>query len=376
MKKPADPYSTLNIRHATFVIPLVAGIGNALMTEPMIRQLRTNLPEARLVVMAISQPIGEVMRRVDRVEVIVTGSGIKNLLSGVRTTRALSPDIYLVPFPSNRWQYNALARASGAPRVLVHGYPMSRLRAMSFLIGDRVPAERGIHDVVQNLRLLPKLGITPDYTMAPQFVLRDDDRAQAADLLQQTGITEPFIVIHAGSAQTILAEAKRWPTDQYARLVENLRDETGLSILIVEGPDEVGVAQSILGKISDLSHIHSITLRGNLGVAGAMLERSAFYVGTDSGLAHLAAAVGKRAVTLFAPADPDRVCPFGNRDLVVQPAGLRELAFLYPLEATRPKMRPGMLDQIKQITVEQVMEKVRLVSSSHIRTPREVKAPA
>ncbi len=374
MKDADPPSSTFDIRHSSFVIPLVAGIGNALMAEPMVRQLREAKPAARIVAMAISQPIAEVMRRVPGVEVTVTGSGIKKLLAGVRRTRAMKPDVYLVPFPSNRWQYNVLAKASGAKRVVVHGYPLGNVSALGFLHSDRLPAVRGIHDVDQNLRLLEKLGISPRLMDPPRFTITDDDRAKAANLLEQGGVGEPYVVMHAGSARTILAEAKRWPEANYARLAEAIRNETGLTVLIVEGPDETGVTAAIASSIADRTRIVTTPLRGNLGVAAALLERSAFYVGTDSGLAHLAAAVGKRAITLFAPADPDRVCPFGNRDLVVQPPGLTELAFLYPWESTRPKMRPGMVEQIKRITVEQVMAKVRsLIGHSGTGTQREEK---
>jgi ADP-heptose:LPS heptosyltransferase len=359
MNDPTNQTSTFDIRHSTFVIPLVAGIGNALMAEPMVRRLRDGRPEARIVVMAISEPIAEVMRRVRGVEVVVTGSGLKKLLRGAQATRKLKPDVYLVPFPSNRWQYNLLAKASGARRVILHGYPIGKWSALGCLHRDRVPAQRGLHDVEQNLRLLSPLGLDSADADAPRFELNDEDRARAADLLREAGIDESFVIIHAGSARTVLAEAKRWPAENYAKLAEAIRDESRRPVVIVEGPDEAGVADAILRRVGDRSRIHALALRGNLGVAGAVLERAAFYVGTDSGLAHLSAAVGRRAITLFAPADPDRVCPFGNRDLVIQPPGLSEPLFLYPWKSTRPKLPPGAEEWIKRISVEQAMQKAR-----------------
>jgi ADP-heptose:LPS heptosyltransferase len=205
------------------------------------------------------------------------------------------------------------------------------------------------------------LGIQPVVPDPPRFALTDEDHSQASGVLDQAGIRSEFVVVHAGSARTVLAEAKRWPEASYAKLVETIRDETGLTVLIVEGPDEVGVADRIVAHIANRSRIVTLPLRGSLGASAAILSKSAFYVGTDSGLAHLAAAVGRRAITLFAPADPDRVCPFANRDLVVQPEGLTDLAFLYPWESTRPALRPGRLDDIQRITVEQVMVKIRMV---------------
>jgi ADP-heptose:LPS heptosyltransferase len=343
---------------STLLVPLVAGIGNALMTEPMLRQLHCALPNAKIVALAISKPIAEVVRRIDGIDVRITGSGIKNMLKSARLSRSLKPDVYLVPFPSNRWQYNLLASLSGAKRVILHRYPKPAMGLRRF---DRLDAVRGLHDVEQNLRLLTMLGIQPRFPDPPRFALTDEEHTQVAGVLEQAGIGSDYVVVHAGSARTVLAEAKRWPEASYAKLVETIRDETGRTVLIVEGPDEAGVADRIVAHIADRARIVTLPLRGSLGMSAAILAKSAFYVGTDSGLAHLAAAVGKRAITLFAPADPDRVCPFANRDLVVQPEGLTDLAFLYPWESTRPALRPGRVNDIQRITVDQVMAKVKMI---------------
>src|SRR5436309_2021112 len=107
---------------------------------------------------AMAEPFRR-MREVD--EVRVTGKGVKGILRNVLWARRAHADVYLVPFPSNRWQYSLLALFSGAKRKLLHGYPVGKIRALGF-IGERVPAVRGLHDVVQNLRLLKHLGASPD----------------------------------------------------------------------------------------------------------------------------------------------------------------------------------------------------------------------
>src|SRR5262249_54049961 len=97
------------------------------------------------------------------------------------------------------------------------------------------------------------------------------------------------------------------------------------------------------------------------------------YAGTDSGLAHLAAAVGTRAVTIFAPADPGRVCPFGNRDLVVKPDKPCSPCFMYPWESTYPKMKCRPPFCIDEVSVEQVMAAVG--GALPVRSPGEPPSP-
>jgi ADP-heptose:LPS heptosyltransferase len=197
------------------------------------------------------------------------------------------------------------------------------------------------------------------------FPVTAEDRARAAAMLAAMGLAADVrpIVVHAGSAQTVLAQAKRWPTERYRELIAALRAEAGDRVVVVEGPDEAGVADDIVSSrdaTASRAPARVIKLSGPLGEAAALLERAELYVGTDSGLAHLAAAVGTPAVTIFAPADPDRVCPYGYRDLVVQPPPPCGPSFLYPWEAAYPKMRQHADHRcIERVTVEAVMDAVR-----------------
>ena len=171
---------------------------------------------------------------------------------------------------------------------------------------------------------------------------------------------EPYLVIHAGSANTVLAAAKRWPAERYANLCQAIHRTLKVPVVLVEGPDEPGIAAEISGFLdAKRSDVRVLPLTGPLGEAGALLGGALAYVGTDSGLAHLAAAVGIPAVTLFAPADPDRVCPAGNRALVVQTERMCSPCMMYPWKATAPKIRCSPPLCIEAIMVEQVMQKLQ-----------------
>lgn len=336
----------------------------------MIQQLKRAWPHAQITVLARIDAMAQPFRRLPEVdEVLITGKGIKGIWHNILWSQQRSPDVYLVPFPSNRWQYSLLAALSGARLKLLHSYPVGYLHAMHF-IGSRIPAERGIHDVQQNLNLLTGLKITPDAAQSPTFALTEDDHHNAIALLQQLGFAadEKPIIIHAGSAQTVLAQAKRWPPSSYAELIQLLIQEFGNRVVVIEGPDEEGVAQEILQSpgiaIPGLSP-RTLKLTGSLGTAGALLHRAQLYVGSDSGLAHLAAAVGTPAVTLFAPADPDRVCPFGYRDLVVQAPTPCAPCAQYPWKTPYPKTLCTEPMCITKITVESVLEKVRIAAKKN-----------
>jgi len=349
------------------VIPVAAGVGNAIMAEPMVRQLAHALgPEARITIVARTNAIGEPLRRtVGVTDVRITGDGARGFANYVRFARQAKPDLYLIPFPSNRWQYNFLATLSGARRVLIHDYPVGYWRALHFLPAERVHAEPGHHDVWQNLNLLKPLGIEPDHTMNPRFELNDVDHDAAADLLHAAGADadRPFIAIHAGSGKTVFGEAKRWPVEKYAQLIDVLAARTRQNIVIVEGPDEAGIAADVLRHVKSSAangRIVEVPLRGNLGVGGAVLARASIYVGSDSALAHLAAAVGTRAVTVFGPIDPRTVHPCGNADLVVALNKHCAPCFTYPFKTPYPSVRcspPWCIAEVAVASVATTVER-------------------
>ncbi|HMB95543.1 MAG TPA: glycosyltransferase family 9 protein [Tepidisphaeraceae bacterium] len=350
------------------VIPIIAGMGNSLMAIPMIRQIKRAWPDCKITILARNKPIGEPVKRLREVdEVLYTGVGIKALFRSVIWTRRLKPDLYIIPFPSNRPHYSLLAMTSGAKKKILHSYPAGKWRAMHF-IGERIAAQKGIHDVVQNLRLLEPLGIKPDLGEIPRFNISPDDRAAAKKLLESVGLSldTPFIAVHAGSGSyTVIAQAKRWLPQYYAELIAKMHEEFGHRVLLLEGPDESGVADEITKHFSSPPRgFFVLKLTGPLGEAAGVLERAIVYVGSDSGLAHLAASVGKRAVTIFAPADPDRVCPYGSRDLVVQAETSCSPCFTYPFKTPYTDSLCREPYCINTVTVDRVMMSVRRAMTS------------
>jgi ADP-heptose:LPS heptosyltransferase len=351
------------------VIPIIAGLGNAFMAMPMVRQIKRAFPNCSITILARDEGMADPFRRLPEVsEVLVTGVGLKALFNAVSFTRSRKPDVYLIPFPSNRWHYSILALTSGAKHRFLHSYPAGGFRALHW-IGKRMPAERGIHDVVQNLRLLKLLGITPDETESPRFPVNTADQSAAERLLNQAGLNgvREFIAVHAGSGSyTVIARAKRWAPKKYADLIDGMLREFGIPVLLLEGPHERGVADEIVknrpenADQSATARLHTLKLHGPLGEAAAILQRAKLYVGSDSGLAHLASAVGKRAITIFAPADPDRVCPHGSRDLVVKTGKSCSPCFTYPFDTPYTSAKCVEPFCIEDVTVDAVLEKVRI----------------
>ncbi|HYL37263.1 MAG TPA: glycosyltransferase family 9 protein [Bryobacteraceae bacterium] len=110
-----------------------------------------------------------------------------------------------------------------------------------------------------------------------------------------------FAVIHpfAGSAR------KCWPLDHFRALAARL--EARLPVKWCAGPEEP-LAEAV--RFDDLHEL------------ACWLATARVYIGNDSGITHLAAAVGTPVVALFGPTDPRIWAPRGEQVRVVAKASL------------------------------------------------------
>ena len=105
------------------IIPMFAGIGNALIAVPLLRLIKKHLPDCRITVLAGSPAISEVFSRLSETDdVVIARSGTFGLLrTGIRL-RLQRYGIFVIPAPSRRWQYLLMAACIGARRTVMHTY--------------------------------------------------------------------------------------------------------------------------------------------------------------------------------------------------------------------------------------------------------------
>jgi len=134
---------------------------------------------------------------------------------------------------------------------------------------------------------------------------RGSCREGAARTLATLGVlpSRPMLVVHPGAGGV----SKLWPVERYARVVDWMMSAAGVQILIHRGPADAEVAER-LSRLLDGRAAHLV--EPELPLLAAVLARAAAYLGGDSGVSHLAAAVGAPAVILFPPATRERWSPW------------------------------------------------------------------
>jgi lipopolysaccharide heptosyltransferase II len=152
---------------------------------------------------------------------------------------------------------------------------------------------------------------------APEFAVRDDERATADTLLRVHDISGPYYVLHP--TRGLAAQRSRWPVAGFVALAKRLVARDGLPVLLTGSPDDASIAHAIAeGAGAGVTTVAGAT---SIGVFAALAQRARAVLAMDSGPMHVAAAAAAPTVGIFAlqSDEPDRWAPKGPHAAVVRP---------------------------------------------------------
>jgi len=158
--------------------------------------------------------------------------------------------------------------------------------------------------------------LTPEAVPRPRLRARSE---RVPALLRRLGLDalrkgeDAPVALAPGAAY---GPSKRWPSQRWLRLARTLADR-GERVWIFGGADEAGLGRRI-GEADDGDcRIRDLTGRTDLGEAIDLLGRCSVVVTHDSGLMHVAAALGRRVVALYGSSDPGYTPPLTGRRAVL-----------------------------------------------------------
>jgi heptosyltransferase-3 len=202
-----------------------------------------------------------------------------------------------------------VARLAGFRRVISwfgardEGYS-ERLRAIArdCVIAPSVPGDDSRTPVWRHL--LITIGATSRVEAAPPE-LPGAWRDEASRVLGELGAapTRPLLVVHPGAG----GRWKLWPVEKLARVIARVTGDVDAQVLIHQGPADHAVADELL-RLLDATPLRLV--EPGLPLLAAVLARASAYLGGDSGVSHLAAAMGAPAVILFPAATRERWAPW------------------------------------------------------------------
>jgi len=119
-------------------------------------------------------------------------------------------------------------------------------------------------------------------------------------------VSRPTFTLHPGSGSS----RKNWSPESFASVANLARKRMGVQCAFVSGPADAGILEHILPALDEPPAV--IARDWSLGQVAALLHRSSMYLGNDSGISHLAAALGVPGIALFGPTRPEVWAPRGD----------------------------------------------------------------
>lgn len=329
-------------------------LGDVLFTTPALRLLRQALPQAHITYM-VGPWAEEVVRHNPHVDEVITCPypGFTRRPKGApwapygllfREAQRLKGQAYdlAIVLRYDFWWGAMLAAFAAIPERV--GYAVAENQPF---LTRAVPYLPGLHEVEQNLRLVKEcleVDVSAFAAQALDFYTTPEDEDFAQGWLPQNG--KMAIALHPGAG----APVKLWRGTAFARLADGLVSSYEAEIVLTGSPEERKLLEAIQAGMEAPARL---LVGASLGQLAAVLRRCDLAVGVDSGIMHLATALGIPTVHLYGPADASTFGPWGNgaRHRVVSSG-------LDCIPCRRLDYRPSKLSQhpcVRLITVAQVL---------------------
>jgi predicted lipopolysaccharide heptosyltransferase III len=266
-------------------------IGDTVLATPSLFALKRFLPNAQVDILVEDwvAPLLANHPHVDNVIELERG-GVVARMNVARELRAARYDVVYNLHGGTTATF--LTRATSAPhRVGFRTYQYAKLHTELVPSPLLLWGQQKTHSVEQQLALLGWTGVPVSDRPRTRLGIAPDAAGSVIQYLAQAGLAESKIaLIHPAAAFA----TKRWATENFARVAEYLAEQ-GYAPVAIAAPNEAQIIEDLCSEAS----VRILALDLSLPEVTVLAARSQLFVGNDSGIAHIAAAVGTPSVVIF-----------------------------------------------------------------------------
>lgn len=266
-------------------------IGDTVLSTPCIFALRRFLPNAQIDILVEDwvAPVLAGHPHLNNVVVLERG-GLGPRARLARQIRSTGYDVVYNLHGGTTATF--LTRATGARhRVGLKTYQYAQLHNHQAPSPLLLWGQQKTHSVEQQLALLGWTGVPVTDRPRTHIAVTPEAASAIEQRLFEAGLEgRQIALIHPAAAFA----TKQWAIENFARVAESLA-ERGFASVAIAAPHE----REILDALLDEASVRIVSFDLSLPAVAALAARSQLFVGNDSGIAHIAAAVGTRSVVIF-----------------------------------------------------------------------------
>ncbi len=262
-------------------------IGDTVLATPSLYALKRFLPNVTVDILVEDwvAPLLSNHPHVDNV-VVLERNGLMARARVARELRAANYDVVYNLHGGTTATF--LTRATGARhRVGFKSYQYAQLHNHQAPSPLLIWGQQKTHSVEQQLALLGWTGVPVTDRPRTQLGISTEAKEKIDQLVTPD---QKIALLHPAAAFA----TKQWATENFARVAEFVT-ERGFVPVAIAAPNE----RALLEKFCSEASVKITTLDLSLPEVTALAARSQLFIGNDSGIAHIAAAVGTPAVVIF-----------------------------------------------------------------------------
>jgi len=345
------------------------GIGSLILAAPAIARLRAAWPTARidLLTLAGNEEVARLIGGIDAVRSLRLGSLPRIVRELLRLRRDLARARYDVAIDFEFFVHTSslLAASAGIARRI--GFARRR-GGKRRLLTEAASFDPSQHTAVNFLALVAAAtgaGDPEPLTSVPagEVMLPEEGR----DPSRRFGLHGPYVVVNVNVGA--LAFERRWPVESFAAVLRRFARDTDLDVALIGSAEERGYVARVAGLAGRGPRLHDLTGQTSLADLAHLLAGATLVVSSDSGPAHLAAAVGAPVVVLFGPETPERYGPLGPRVRVLY--GARFCSPCMTIENAKTVRCPYAAACMREISPDSVWAAIELELHRSVGRPDE-----
>ncbi len=282
-------------------------LGDMLCAVPAFRALRAALPDAEIILVGLPWAAAFVERFSAYLDGLLEFPGYPGLPE--RTPQLDQVPTFLTAARQQRFDLAVQMHGNGTltnPLTVLLG---ARHRAGFFVPGQFCPdPDRFLPypdlepEVRRCLRLVEFLGAPPQGDHL-EFPLSDEDHEALHDIPEARHLQPgSYVCVHPGAR----AADRRWPPDRFAAVADNLAAR-GLPVVLTGAAEEAHLTAAVAHAMA--TPPLDLTGRTSLGALAALLQGARLAVCNDTGVSHVATAVGAPSVVIFSASEMHRWAP-------------------------------------------------------------------
>ncbi|MET0503163.1 MAG: glycosyltransferase family 9 protein [Candidatus Binatia bacterium] len=291
------------------LVVLHGSIGDVTRALPLANLMRRGFPKATIAwsIEPPSLPLVEHHPAVDEVILFDRPRWWSQVVPFLRRIRAARFDLVLDL--QRHLKSGIVSRWTGAPHRL--GFHRLDCKELNWVFNnDHLPATgNGISKLSHYLKFAEHLGLVTE-PVEWRFSLTSEEQGSVDRYLEP--ISGGFATLFVGTRW----ESKGWFPAQISACADRIKQRYGLGVVLLGSKQDTTLAKDVKSSCDPtvINCVGSTTLKEAMGI----ISRAQVAVGPDTGLMHIAAAVGTPVVSLWGATSPRRTGPYGFEHLVIE----------------------------------------------------------